>query len=90
VNGIAFCGIDAGAHVTRLISLTCGSALRAWISLVSRIAMSRPVGSAMYARLPSSLSDMPWEVTLPCHTTCGSFVLLTSIAVIDVVAVPVA
>ncbi|UTI66719.1 hypothetical protein NBH00_11030 [Paraconexibacter antarcticus] len=47
MKGIAFWGIDAEAQVRRLISRTCGFGLRAWISLVSRIAMSPPVGSAM-------------------------------------------
>jgi hypothetical protein len=74
----------------RLISRTCGSGLRAWISLVSMMSMSRPVGSATYARLPSSLSDIPWERTFPCHSTCGSVMSVTSIAVIAWVAVPVA
>ncbi len=46
VNGIAFWGIDAVAHVSRLTSLTCGFGLRAWIWLVSRISMSPPVASA--------------------------------------------
>ena len=46
VNGIAFCGIEAGDQVRRLTSRTCGSGLRAWISDVSRMTMSRPNGSA--------------------------------------------
>jgi hypothetical protein len=39
VNGIAFCGMEAEFQVSRLISRACGSDLRAWISLVSRISM---------------------------------------------------
>ena len=47
VNGIAFCGIEAACQVRRLTSRACGFGLRAWISLVSRISMLPPVGSAM-------------------------------------------
>ncbi len=46
VNGIAFWGIDAFSQVRRATSRACGSGLRAWISLVSRISMFPP-GSAM-------------------------------------------
>ena len=61
VNGIAFCGIDTSFQVRRLTSRACGFDLRAWIWLVSRIISPRLLGSAMYARFPSSLSDMPCE-----------------------------
>ena len=89
MNGIAFCGMEAAVQVSRLISRACGSGLRAWISLVSRISRL-PFGSAMYARLPSPLSVIPCEKTLPCQTACGAFGSVTSIAVIDCSAVLVA
>ena len=48
------------------------------------------VGSAMYARLPSSLRVMPWARMLPCQIACGCLGSVTSIAVIDGSAVLVA
>ena len=67
----------------RLISRVRGSDLRAWIWLVSRISIWPVLESAMYARLPSSLIDMPCEVSLPCQRSCGALGSVTSIAVID-------
>jgi hypothetical protein len=40
--------------------------------------------------LPSSLSDIPWEMMFPCQIACGSFGSVTSIAVIAWTAVPAA